>query len=127
MKKKPAKTDAVYKYLVKCAEEWRTCTYGEMGKALNIAPIGLGKNQLCFIRDICHAAGLPLLTVLCVQDHKRSAGQPGHNFIPSDMQTLLMSKKGDESFVRAHKIAAMTFDWNELSWFQVCMQFQKAL
>jgi len=123
-KKKPAKTDPVYKFLTKCAREWRTCTYGEVGKALNIAPIGLGLNQLCYIRDICHAAGLPLLTVLCVQAPTRSAGQPGDAFIPHDLRALL-SKAGQESYVRSQKTAAMTFDWDAVDWAKLCTEFEQ--
>ena len=122
MSKKPAKTDAVYSYLVKCASQMRTCTYGEVGKALNIAPIGLGLNQLCYIRDICRVAGLPLLSVLCVQAPTRNAGQPGDGFVPGPIQSYL-SAAGKESYVRAHKQAAFTFDWSMLDWSALCVEF----
>lgn len=38
----PAKTKAVFAYLKTCASDMRTVSYQELGRAMNIAPIGIG-------------------------------------------------------------------------------------
>jgi hypothetical protein len=76
----PAKTREVFEYLKKCASQVRTASYGEIGKATDVAPVGIGK-QLGYIRDeVCRAKGLPWLNAIAVN---ADTWRPGDSLLPA--------------------------------------------
>jgi hypothetical protein len=70
-----ARTREVFEYLKKCAREMWTVTYKELGEAVNLPAVALGK-PLGFIRDhICIPRRLSLVNFIVVQTDSRRPGR----------------------------------------------------
>ena len=71
----PAKTTEVFEYVKRCALEPRIVTYGEVGKAVRLAPNGMDP-QLNYIRDmVCAPRGLPCLSAIVVRKDTKIPGE----------------------------------------------------
>lgn len=71
----PAKTIEVFEYVKRCALEPRIVTYGEVGKAVRLAPNGMDP-QLNYIRDmVCAPRDLPCLSAIVVRKDTKIPGE----------------------------------------------------
>jgi hypothetical protein len=104
----PTKTKQVFEYLKKCASEMRTATYGEIGEATNVAPVGIG-SQLGYIRDhVCREQGLPWLNAIAVNASTR---RPGDSFLPSGIAV----GRDEERMWRGMVLQVFVFDWGQIT------------
>jgi hypothetical protein len=106
--KKPAKTDEVFEFLKKCAEEMRTVSYEELAKTVGLANPGVGQ-PLGYVRDrICRERGLPWLNAIAVQKHSR---RPGESFLPEGVSVGM----DEERMWRGMVLQVFAFDWRPVS------------
>lgn len=103
----PAKTKDVFEYLKKCASEMRTASYGEIGKATNVAPVGIG-NQLGYIRDhVCREKGLPWLNAIAVN---AETWRPGESFLPVGVAV----GRDEERMWRGMVLQVFAYEWEHV-------------
>ena len=109
--KVPAKTREVFELLVRCSNEMRTITYGELAEHAKLDPSGIGL-QLGFIRDsICRDRGYPWLNMVAVSTSTR---RPGDAFLPPGVSA---GPRDEELLWRGMVIQVFSFDWKNIpSW-----------
>jgi hypothetical protein len=103
----PAKSEQVFNYLKQCAHDMRTVTYGELAKAVGLAPTGIGY-QLGYTRDdICRQRGLPWLNAIAVNADKH---RPGDNFLPQEFAR----GQDEERMWRGMVLQVFAYDWERV-------------
>jgi alkylated DNA nucleotide flippase Atl1 len=107
----PARTIEVFGFLKQCAREMRTVNYGEIGRAVGLPAVGVGK-CLGYIRDsICRKRGLPWLNAIAVQKY---TGYPGDRFLPKG---AVLARHDEVAWWRGMVLQVFAFDWN-------CIEFE---
>lgn len=102
----PAKTEAVFEYLKRCASEMRTVTYGEIAEKFSMGKGQAVRYPLGYIRDdVCRARGLPWLNALVVN---AETWRPGDSFLPAGVAL----GRDEERLWRGMVLQVFAFDWD---------------
>jgi hypothetical protein len=105
----PAKTEAVFEYVKKCAVEMRTVTYKEVAEQVGLVAVGMAF-PLGYIRDhVCRPRGLPWLNVIVVSGGPTK--RPGEKFLPPKFEFA----DSEELFWRGMVLQVFAYPWKDVS------------